>query len=83
MRGNNRIFSDQTGTFPKISTKGSKYIMVMYGAEINTTLAEPIKSRSEQELIRATTKMHEYLTTRGLKSSFQILDNKCPKLMKK
>jgi len=76
------FFTDQTGRFPKTSNKGLKYIMVMYDVDSNTMPVEPIKSRVEHELIRAITKMHKHLTTRGLKPSAQILNNKCAELIK-
>ena len=76
------FFSDQTGGFPKTSNKGSKYIMVMYDADSNAMPVEPIKSRAEHELLRAITKIHKHLTTRGLKLSAQIHNNKCAELIK-
>ena len=82
MHGDDRnTFSDQTGQFPNTLRRGAKYIMVMYNSDSNAILVEPLKSRAEQELFRATTKLHKYLTARGLKLSFQIFDNECPELM--
>ena len=75
------FFADQTVRFPKMSSKSSKYILVIYDADISAILAESIKSRVEQELLRVTTNMYEYLTARDLKVSFQILDNNWSKLM--
>jgi hypothetical protein len=40
-----QIFSDQTGRFPVISSKGNQYIMVVYDYDSNHILAEPLKSR--------------------------------------
>ena len=47
------IFSDQTGTFPKQSQRGYKYIMVMVKIDSNTILVEPMKSRKDEEIILA------------------------------
>ena len=47
------IFSDQTGKFPKRSRRGYKYIMVMVGIDSNAILVEPMKSRKDEEMIRA------------------------------
>jgi hypothetical protein len=37
-----KIYTDQTGHFPVISSKGNKYIMVLYEYDGNAILAEPI-----------------------------------------
>ena len=36
-------FSDLTGTFPKKSSRGNLYVMVLYDYDSNAILAEPIK----------------------------------------
>jgi hypothetical protein len=38
-----QIYTDQTGSFPVISSKGKKYIMVLYEYDGNSILEEPIK----------------------------------------
>ncbi len=77
-----QIFTDQTGRFPVVSSKGNKYVMVLYDYDSNAILAEPIKSRHQAELVRAYQKMHTYLTERGLKPRLQKLDNECPEALK-
>ena len=52
--------------------------MVLYDHDINAIIPEPIKSRSEFELIRAYAVLHSKLTNRGLRPNFQMLDNECP-----
>ena len=47
------MFSDQTGQFPTRSQRGNKYIMVMVEIDSNAILAEPMKSRKDEEMIRA------------------------------
>ena len=78
-----KIFSDQTGRFPITSSRGNKYIMIVYDFDSNAILAEPLKSRTEIELVRAYTHLHSYLTSRVLKPSLQRLDNEAPGLLKK
>ena len=56
--------------------------MVMYNHDKNTILAEPIKSHNERKLLLITTVLHQHLTSRGLKPTYQIIDNKCPALLK-
>jgi hypothetical protein len=77
-----KVFSDQTGRFPQTSSRGNKYIMIFYDYDSNAILAEPLKSRSESELVRAFTKLHQYLADRGLHTALHILDNECPKGLK-
>ena len=57
-----KVFSDQTGRFPQTSSRGNKYIMIFYDYDSSAILAEPLKSRSEVELLRAFTKLHQHLT---------------------
>jgi hypothetical protein len=77
-----KVFSDQTGRFPQTSSRGNKYIMIFYYYDSSAILAEPLKSRSETELLRAFSKLHQYLTDRGLRPALHILDNECPKGLK-
>ncbi len=77
-----KVFSDQTGRFPQTSSHGNKYIMIFYDYDSDAILAEPLKSRSESELVRAFTKLHQYLADRGLHTALHILDNECPKGLK-
>jgi hypothetical protein len=48
-----QIYTDQTGRFPVVSSKGNTYIMVLYEYDGNVILAEPIKIRTTAELLRA------------------------------
>jgi hypothetical protein len=44
-----QICTDQTGRFPVVSSKGSKYIMIIYDYDSNAILAQPIKDRTAME----------------------------------
>ena len=59
------IATDQTGRFPTTSRRGSTYVFILYCYDSNAILAEPIKSRSQHEILRAHKKLHQELTTRG------------------
>jgi hypothetical protein len=48
-----QIYTDQTGRFPVVSSKGNKYIMILYEYDINAILAKPIKDRTAPELLKA------------------------------
>ena len=67
-----------SGRFPAPSSRSSKYLMVLYDHDINTIIPEPIKSRSESDIIRAYAVLHSTLTNRGLCPKLQMLDNECP-----
>jgi hypothetical protein len=47
------MFSDQTGQFRTHSQRGNKYIMVMVEMDSYAILVEPMKSRKDEEMIRA------------------------------
>jgi hypothetical protein len=47
-----QIYTDQTGRFPVVSSKGNKYIMVLYDYDSNAILATPIKDRTAPELLK-------------------------------
>ena len=42
-----KVSTDQTGRFPVTSSRGSKYLMVLYNHNSNAILAEPLTSRNE------------------------------------
>jgi hypothetical protein len=73
-----QIHSNQTGRFPITSSRGSKYIMAVYDYDLNAILTKPLTSRTKTELLRAYSKLHDYLTACGLKPVLQRLDNEAP-----
>ena len=77
-----KISTDQTGRFPVTSSRGNKYIMILFNHDSNAILAEPLKLRSDAELVSATTKLHLYFSDRGLHAQFHMLDNECSTNMK-
>ena len=48
-----KAWTDQTGQFPKKSSRGNQYVMVLAEIDSNTILAEPMKNRTSGEIIRA------------------------------
>jgi hypothetical protein len=46
-----KIYTDQTGRFLVISSKGNKYIIILYDYDSNAILAQPIKDRTAPELL--------------------------------
>jgi hypothetical protein len=77
-----QIYTDQTGRFPVVSSKGNKYIMILHEYDSNAILAQPIKSRTAPELLTAFQAMEQVLVARGLKPKLMKLDNEASKLLK-
>jgi hypothetical protein len=74
------IYTDQTGIFPVVSSKGNKYIMILYDYDSNAILAKPIKDRTAPELLKTFQVMEQKLVDRGLKPKLMKLDNEVSKL---
>jgi hypothetical protein len=77
-----QIYTDQTGRFTVVSSKGNKYIMILYDYDSNAILAQPIKDRTAPELLRAFQVMEQELVARGLKPKLMKLDNEASKFLK-
>jgi hypothetical protein len=77
-----QIYTDQTGRFPVVSSKGNNYIMILYDYDSNAILAQPIKDRTAPELLKAFQVMEQELVARGLKPKLMKLDNEASKLLK-
>jgi hypothetical protein len=77
-----QIYTDQTGRFPVVSSKGNKYIMILYHYDSNAILAQPINDCTAPELLKAFQIMEQVLVARGLKSKLMKLDNEASKLLK-
>jgi len=69
------MFSDQTGQFPTRSQCGNKYIMVMVEIDRNAILVEPMKSRKDEEMIRAYNALLLRLKQAGITPKKHVLDN--------
>jgi hypothetical protein len=80
--GTGKIYTNQTGKFPVLSSQGNKYIFVLYDYDSNAIMAEPIKSRTQGELTRAYKELFGQLEKRGLRPQVQLLDNECSQSMK-
>jgi hypothetical protein len=77
-----QIYTDQTGRFSVVSSKGNKYIMILYDYDSNAILAQPIKDRIAPELLKAFKVMEQELVVRGLKPKLMKLDNEASNLLK-
>jgi hypothetical protein len=77
-----QIYTDQTGRFPVVSSKGNKYIMILYDYDSNAILAKPLKDRTAPELLKAFQFMEQELVVRGLKPKLMKLDNEESKMLR-
>jgi hypothetical protein len=57
----NTLYTDLTGKFPVKSFHGSHMVFVAYAYGPNAILARPMRNRSDAEMIKAYTDIHEYL----------------------
>ncbi len=48
-----KVYTDQPGRFPKKSSSGNQYIMVLNEVDSDAILVEPMKNRTAGEMIRA------------------------------
>jgi hypothetical protein len=77
-----QIYTNQTGRFPVTSRRGNKYIMILYDYDSNSILAEPMKSRTDDEIIPSYQALHDRLIAAGLKPRLQKLDNEASRCLK-
>jgi len=69
------IHSDQTGAFPYTSQCGNRYVMVSIHLDANYIFNEPMKNRTEGEMIKAYQKIINRMKAAGLGLKTQQLDN--------
>ena len=77
-----KLYSDQTGRFPVISSKGNKYIMIIYDHDSNAILARPLKTKSGHEQLKNLKEVHQYLNKRGIHPKIHVMDNECSQATK-
>jgi hypothetical protein len=65
-------YTDLTGGFTKMSSRGYNYILVLYDYDGNSIQAEPMKNRSDTEAIRA---YENILRTYRERVKIQVLDD--------
>ena len=72
-----KAYMDLTGGFPYMSSRGNKYIVVVYDYDSNAIVAEPIKSRQAKEIFNAFKKCEQKITKNNIAPKLYILDNEC------
>ena len=76
------VYIDQTGNFTCIYRKVNKYFMILYCVDANAILSQPMKVRSETELVTTYTTKPKKLTKHSFKPQIHHLYNKPPKSLK-
>ena len=76
-RERNTTYSDQTGRFPHVSSRGDAYLLIVYDYDSNAIFVEPLKSRAATGIKNAWLKINMLLESRGRKPELHILDNEC------
>ena len=70
------IYSDLCGRFPTTSSRGNKYIYVMYVYDCNVILTTAMKNRGNKDTITAFTSLTEDLKRRRIYPGLHFMDNK-------
>ena len=60
------MWTDQTGQFPKKSSRGNQHVMVMAKSDSKTVIAEPMKNRTSGEMIREYQVLIDWLNAAGI-----------------
>ncbi len=71
------IYTNQPGHFPKRSSKGNQYIMVLTHIDSKVILVEAMKNRTAGKMICAYQVLINWLLQAGVTPKQHILDNKC------
>ena len=69
------VYADLTGRFPITSIEGMTAIFILCDWTTNAILATPIKDAKATTIVQAFKQNVEYLSKRGFKPSFNIIDN--------
>jgi hypothetical protein len=70
-----KIFSDLPGKFIVPSNRGYNYLLIVYDYDTNAILAEPMKNRTANSIVKAFETLHGILVSRGFRPKLQRLDN--------
>ncbi len=76
------IHTDQTGAFPHTSIQGNRYIMVGIHLDANYIFVEPMKTKTEREMMRAYQRIVDRMKRAGLGLQEHKLDNEASNAFK-
>ena len=77
-----KICSDQKGCFPVISSRGKKYVMVIYDHGSNTIIARALKMKSALEILQNIQEVYKFLNEWGIHLKVHIMDNECLQIVR-
>ena len=69
------MYTDQTGKFPHVSSRGNKYMMVLTEIDSNSIWVEPMKNKTEGEMILARRRALTRMKACGIAPKKQVLNN--------
>ena len=72
---NDTMYTDQNGNFPHISSRGNLYQIISYHVDSNPIWVEPMKNRTEGEMIQAQSRAVTRMKICGIIPTKQALDN--------
>ena len=72
---NETMYTDQTGNFTHISSRGNRYQMIDYHVDSNSIWAKPMKNRLEGEMIQAQSRAVITMNNCVIIPTKQVLDN--------
>ena len=82
-RQKHKAFFDLTGEFPYPSSRGNKYLLVLYDHDSNAIFTHPLKTRQGAEIKRDWMTLHDRLARRGVPPRIYIMDNEASSDLKK
>jgi hypothetical protein len=72
-----KMYTNQTEKFPKKSSRGHQYIMVLIKMDSNANLVAAMKNRLAGEMILAYQELVDCLCSAGIQPKLHLLDNEC------
>ena len=69
------MYTYQTGKFPHMSIRGNRYQMIFHEIDGNCTCIEPMKNKTEGEMILARRRALEWMKVQGILPTYQVLEN--------
>ena len=74
-----KTYLDQRERFPYKSSRGNKYILIVYDYDSNGILCEPLKSKGAAVIRDGWEKIHMKLSKHGAAPTLYVLDNEISK----
>jgi hypothetical protein len=72
-----KIYTNKTGCFPKKSSLGNQYVMVLVELNSSAILVKAMKNCTSGKMICAYQHLIDHLKTAGIETQRHVLDNKC------